>query len=82
MFECKVLLSILNSRKIFERKVLLSILNSRKIFERDLLLSDSVANLQRKNLGFSEPETVPSAANYYETLPIFSETFLKHKTGL
>ena len=29
--------------QIFERKVLLSILNSRKIFERDLLSSDSIA---------------------------------------
>ena len=29
--------------QIFERKVLLSTLNSRKIFERDILSSDSVA---------------------------------------
>ena len=68
--------------EIFECKVLLSILNSRKIFECDLLLSDSVAKFATQNLGFSEPGTVTSAANDYETLPIFSEIFLKHKTGL
>ena len=35
-------------------------MNSKKLFERDLLLSDSVANLQRKNLGFSETELRPA----------------------
>ena len=40
--------------QIFERKVLLSILNSGKIFEGDLLSSDSVAKSATRNLGFSE----------------------------
>ena len=40
--------------QIFERKVLLSILNSRKRFERDLLSSDSVAKSATRKpcLGF------------------------------
>ena len=36
--------------QILERKVLLSILNSRKLFERDFLLSDSVAKSATRKL--------------------------------
>ena len=40
--------------QIFERKVLLSILNSRKIFKRDLRSSDSVAKFETQKSWFSE----------------------------
>ena len=44
--------------QIFQCKVLLSISNSRKTFERDLPSPDSAQNLQNENLWFSETDTL------------------------
>ena len=42
--------------RIFERKVLLTVLNSRKIFKRDIFSSECVAKSAPQKRGFSDTE--------------------------